>query len=91
MSSPGMLNPLGKIQKYLLTGLLIVLIICILAVVTPRIWSALNPEKPPVGYHFMAPAYAALWIGPACAEDIRNAVGWFLINGEKYGYDASRK
>jgi len=181
MSSPGKSNPAGKILKYLLAGLIIVVIICILAVVTPRLWSALNPEKPPVGYHFMAPAYAALWIGlekivktspqvpddieeiknieyrnideeslqldlyrpvnlkkpapllvfihgggwksgkrsdyliylidfakrgyvtatvsyrllpdspyPACAEDIREAVGWFLINGEKYGYDASR-
>jgi hypothetical protein len=52
-----------KFLKYLSAGLLIVLIISILAVVTPRIWSALNPKKPPVGYHFMTPAYVALWIG----------------------------
>jgi acetyl esterase/lipase len=172
---------ISKILKYLSVALLIILIISIIAVVTPRIWSALHPEKPPVGYHFIAPAYVALWIGleklvntapeitpdieelknieykningkslqldlykpanlknpapllvfihggawksgkrsdylvylvdfakrgyvtatvsyrllndgpyPFCAEDIRDAVGWFFRNGEKYGYDPDR-
>jgi acetyl esterase/lipase len=27
---------------------------------------------------------------PACAEDIRDAVGWFFRNGEKYSYDPDR-
>jgi acetyl esterase/lipase len=170
-----------KILKYISIALLAIFIIGIIAVVTPRIWSALNPEKPPVGYHFMAPAYLALWLGleklvntsppippdieelknieyknvngkslqldlykpailknpapllvfihggswksgkrsdylvylvdfakrgfvtatvsyrllndgpyPACAEDIRDAVGWFFRNSEQYGYDTSR-
>ena len=29
----------------------------------PRTWSALNPEKPPMGYHFVAPTYLAIGIG----------------------------
>ena len=37
--------------------------------VTPRIWSALNPEKPPVGYHFIAPTYLAVGVG---LEDLVN-------------------
>jgi acetyl esterase/lipase len=51
----------------------------IISVMTPRIWSALNPAKPPLGYHFMAPAYVSLWIGleklvnraPEIPEDIK--------------------
>ncbi len=171
----------NKTLKLLLKVILVILTISIMAVVTPRSWSSLNPDKPPVGYHFMAPAYVALWVGleklvnttpqvpgdieeiknieykniggkslqldlykpanlndpapllvfihgggwksgnrsdylvylvdfakrgyvtatvsyrllndghyPACAEDIRDAVGWFFRNGEKYGYDPDR-
>ncbi len=167
--------------KRILYGLAIVLVLFILWILFPRTWSALNPDKPPVGYHFMAPSYLALWVGleklvntaplvpsdveeikdieykningkslqldlykpvhlqdpapllvfihgggwksgkrsdyliylidfarrgyvtatvsyrllndgtyPACAEDIRDALGWFFRNGEKYGYDPDR-
>lgn len=171
----------SRILKYIIAVFFIVLAIMIVAVMTPRIWSALNPGKPPLGYHFMAPAYVSLWIGleklvnmapeipedikeikdieyknvegkslkldiyrsvnvnqpvpllvfihgggwkggersdylvylidfakrgyvtatvsyrllgdapyPACIEDIRDAVGWFFRNGDKYGYDPDR-
>ena len=53
----------SKVLRYFLIVFLILLIISIMAVITPRAWSALNPDKPPAGYHFMAPAYVALWIG----------------------------
>jgi len=53
----------SRILKYFLYGLLLIIILCILWIVSPRIWSALNPGKPPVGYHFTAPAYLALWLG----------------------------
>lgn len=53
----------SKTLKYLLRVLIIVLIISIIGVVLPRTWSVLHPEKPPVGYHFIPPAYVALWIG----------------------------
>lgn len=171
----------SNILKRILYGLVIILMLCILWILFPRTWSAINPDKPPVGYHFMAPAYFALWIGleklvntapqvpgdieeikdieykningkslqldiykpanikdpapllvfihgggwksgkrsdylvylvdfarrgyvtatvsyrllndgpyPACAEDIRDVVGWFFRNGKKYGYDPYR-
>lgn len=170
-----------KVLRCFLKGLLILLIVIIIAVFTPPIWSAMNSDKPPVGYHFMAPAYVALWVGleklvntvpevpdnivgfkdieykningkslqldiykpenlqgpapllvfihgggwksgkrsdyliylidfagrgyvtatvsyrlledgpyPACAEDIKDVIGWFFRNGEKYGYDPDR-
>lgn len=52
-----------KTIKRILKGLLIVLLAGALLLVTPRLWSALSPEKPPVGYHFVAPAYLALFVG----------------------------
>jgi len=36
-----------KIFKRILFGILILLIIIFLLMITPRVWSALNPEKPP--------------------------------------------
>ncbi len=35
----------------------------LLNVITPVTWSSLNRNKAPVGYHFMGPAYVALWSG----------------------------
>lgn len=58
-----------KTIKRILKGLLIVLLAGALLLVTPRLWSALSPEKPPVGYHFVAPAYLALFVG---LEDLIN-------------------
>jgi len=52
-----------RLLKPSLFALLGILVICILWVITPRIWSALNPSKPPAGYYIMAPAYLALWTG----------------------------
>jgi acetyl esterase/lipase len=157
------------------------MILFMLWVAFPRIWSALNPDNPPVGYYFTAPAYMAIitglekladlnpeipqdieeiknieyknidgkslkfdiyrlknltdtvpllvfihggsWKGgqrsdylvylvdfakrgyvtasvsyrlladgvyPACAEDIRDALKWFIDNGNNYGYDPDR-
>lgn len=53
----------SKIIKRILFGLLFVFIFCSVLMVIPRTWSALNPEKPPVGYHFVAPTYLAIGIG----------------------------
>lgn len=170
-----------KILKSILKVFLAFLVFFIVLVLIPRTWSALNPGKPPVGYHFTAPVYVAIWTGleklvdtspeipenieeiknieyknvdgkslqldiyrlknitdtvpllvfihggswkggqrsdylvylidfakrgyvtatvsyrllndgpyPACAEDIRDVVGWFFRSGEKYGYDPDR-
>lgn len=170
-----------KILKSVLRVLLALLAFIMVLVLIPRTWSALNPKKPPLGYHFMAPVRIALltgleklvntspevpdniealtdieygnaggkplmldiyrqkdspdalpllvfihgggWEGgkrsdyliylihfaqrgyvtatisyrliadspyPACAEDVRDAVKWFFVNGDKYGYDPHR-
>jgi acetyl esterase/lipase len=86
-----------KTAKCILIGLLAIFIISIMAVVTPRIWSALNPEKPPVGYHFMAPAYLALWLGleklvntsptiPPDIEELKN-IEYKSVNGKSLQLD----
>lgn len=51
-----------RLRKTVLILLSLILALLLL-LAFPRLWSALNPEKPPVGYHFMAPAYAALFLG----------------------------
>jgi acetyl esterase/lipase len=86
-----------KTFKYILFVLLALFIIGTVAVVTPRIWSALHPEKPPVGYHFMAPAYLALWLGleklvntspeiPPDIEELKN-IEYKNINGKSLQLD----
>ncbi|MFA5816713.1 MAG: alpha/beta hydrolase [Bacteroidales bacterium] len=86
-----------KILKRLLFSLLIMLIFGCLLMVTPRIWSALNPGKPPVGYHFEAPAYLAIGVGlehlinktpevPKDIEEIKN-IEYKNINGKSLQLD----
>lgn len=87
----------NKILKLLLYGLLIIFLLCSLYMVTPRLWSALNNEKPPVGYHFVAPAYLAIWLGledlinktPAIPEDIEEIknIEYKNINGKSLQLD----
>lgn len=170
-----------KKLKLVLKILLALLAAFVLWVLIPPAWSALNPAKPPLGYHFMAPVRIALltgldklvntspeipesieeikdieykntggkslqldfyspndspealpllvfihgggWEGgkrsdylfylihfaqkgyatatisyrliadalyPACAEDVRDAIKWLSVNGDKYGYDPQR-
>lgn len=87
----------SKILKRLLYGLLIIFILFCLLMVAPRIWSALNPEKPPVGYHFVAPAYLAIGVGlekminktpeiPEDIEEIKN-IEYKNINGKSLQLD----
>jgi acetyl esterase/lipase len=72
-----------KVKKYLLPGLLIMLIFSCLLMTAPRILSALYPGKPPVGYHFIAADYLAVGIGlekivnrtPVIPEDIEEIRG----------------
>lgn len=52
-----------KILKRILLGLLIIFVFFCLLMVTPRIWSILNPESPPVGYYFVACDYLAIGVG----------------------------
>ena len=83
--------------KRILSGLAITFVIICLLMATPRIWSALNPENPPVGYHFVAPAYLAVGIGleklinpvpeiPDDVEEIKN-IEYKNINGKSLQLD----
>lgn len=54
---------LKKWGKRALAGLILILGITVILVVLPRTWAFLNPGKPPVGYHFLATSYLALWSG----------------------------
>ncbi|HET7116161.1 MAG TPA: alpha/beta hydrolase [Hanamia sp.] len=73
----------NKIIKRILFSLLIVVLTFFLLLSIPRLWGALNPEKPPVGYHFMLPTYIAVGVGleklvnktpevPGDIEEIKN-------------------
>ena len=86
-----------KIIKRFLYGLLIIFILFCLLMVTPRVWSALNPDKPPVGYRFLAPTYLAIKVGleeminkmpaiPADIEEIKN-IEYKNINGKSLQLD----
>ncbi len=72
-----------KIVKRILKSLLVVLVAFCVLMVSPRLYSALYPEKPPVGYHFLALDYLAILVGledlidrtpviPAEIEEIKN-------------------
>ena len=89
-----------RILKRFLLGLLVLLLLGFLLVVTPRVWSALNPDKPPVGYHFMLPGYIALGLGlekvidtnppvPADIEVIKD-IEYKNINGKSLQIDIYR-
>ncbi len=89
-----------KIIKRIIFGLLIILIFGFLVLATPRIWSALNPGKPPVGYHFLLPGYIAVGIGleklidnnplvPADIEEIKD-IEYKNINGKSLQLDIYR-
>jgi acetyl esterase/lipase len=73
----------NKIIKRILFSLLIVVLAFFLVLSIPRLWGALNPGKPPVGYHFMLPTYIAVGVGlekvvnktpevPGDIEEIKN-------------------
>jgi len=87
----------SKILKRLLLSLLSLLVIFCILMVTPRLWSALNPKKPPVGYHFLIPTYLAIETGleklinktpeiPADIEEIKN-IEYKNINGKSLQLD----
>jgi acetyl esterase/lipase len=86
-----------KIFKRVIWGLLLILLLFCLLMVTPRMWSVLNPGKPPIGYHFVAPTYLAIWVGlekiinktpdiPTDIEEIKN-IEYKNINGKSLQLD----
>ena len=89
-----------RILKSILVGFLIIVLIFILWMVTPRIYSSLNPDKPPLGYYFTVPAYAAVWLGiekladlePEIPEDIEEIKDkeYKNVNGKSLQLDIYR-
>ena len=85
------------ILKRILSVVLILLIACGVLLVTPRVWSALNSEKPPVGYHFLTVTYLAFKVGlekmidrrPAVSVDIKEVknIEYKYINGKSLQLD----
>jgi len=86
-----------KILKRIIYSFLIIIAICSVLLVTPRVWSALNSDKPPVGYHFLLPGYLAVGIGlekmidmnpkvPADVEEFKD-IEYKNINGKSLQLD----
>ncbi len=85
------------ILKSLLIGLLSILVVVVVMMLTPRVWSALNPGKPPVGYHFLMATYLAIGVGletminrrPAVPEDIQEIknIEYKNVNGKSLQMD----
>lgn len=81
-----------KFFKRFLSVLLLTLLIGSFLMIIPRVWSALNPEKPPVGYHYVIPGYIAVGTGleklinmtPEVPSDIEviNDIEYKNINGK---------
>ena len=86
-----------KWLKHILLIILFLLVLSIVLLFIPRVWSALNPDKPPVGYFFVAPVYLALWTGiektvnltPEIPSDIREIknIEYKNINGKSLQLD----
>jgi acetyl esterase/lipase len=53
----------SKILRRVLYGLLLLLILSCLLMLTPRAYSLVFSEKPPVGYHFLWSSYLAIMVG----------------------------
>ncbi len=87
----------AKFFRRILYGVLIIFILCCLLMVTPRIWSVIYPDKPPVGYHFVAPTFLATRVGlehlinrtpavPENIEEIKN-IEYKNVNGKSLQLD----
>jgi acetyl esterase/lipase len=87
--------------KWILYGLLTVVLILILWLVLPRTWSALNRGKPPLGYYSIPVCFFAVRIGledavnlkpeiPKDIEEIKN-IEYKNINGKSLQLDIYRQ
>ncbi len=52
-----------KFLKKVLIGFLLLLSVLIVLMLIPRIWSAANPKKAPMGYYYYPPTIAAIFTG----------------------------
>lgn len=86
-----------KWLKRILSGIVLLLALLFILLLVPRVWSALNPDNPPVGYHFEIPVYIAAWAGieklvnltpeiPSGIREIKN-IEYKNINGKSLQLD----
>ncbi len=86
-----------RILKKIALGLLVLLILSGVFLVTPRLWSAVNSAKAPVGYGSLVPTYVAIKLGietminrrppvPSDIQEIKN-VEYKNINGKSLQFD----
>jgi len=86
-----------KWLKRIFLSVLFLLGVIFILLLIPRVWSALNPDKPPLGYYFVAPVYLAAWTGiekivnlsPEIPSDIREIknIEYKNINGKSLQLD----
>jgi acetyl esterase/lipase len=86
-----------KWLKRTILSILCLLLLLFVLLSAPRLWSALNPDKPPVGYYSPAPVYLAAWTGiekivnltPEIPSDIRESknIEYKNVNGKSLQLD----
>jgi len=52
-----------RILKSFFKGILALILVAAMLLCIPRLWSAITPNKPPMGYYFETPIYLALYAG----------------------------
>lgn len=86
-----------RIVKLILKGFLGLILIASILLCIPRLWSAITPNKPPMGYYFETPTYLALYAGlekmidkepavPASIQEIKD-IEYKNINGKSLQLD----
>jgi acetyl esterase/lipase len=87
----------NKVGKHLFYGLFILIVSVFILLMIPKTWSALNPDKPPMGYYFYAPTVFAIFSGlekivtmtplvPDGVEEIKN-IEYKNVNGKSLQLD----
>lgn len=64
----------SKFLKYLFRSIIIIIVSAAILLILPVTWSAINRNKPPVGYHFIAPIQIAIWTGIEKLIDMSPAI-----------------
>ncbi len=90
----------NKIARRILLSLLLFILGFAILLCLPRLWAAINPGKPPVGYHYLLPTYIAIGVGlekvvnttpkvPATIEEIKD-IEYKTVNGKSLQLDLYR-
>jgi acetyl esterase/lipase len=86
-----------KILKKIFFGVLVLLLVFVVLMFIPRIWSTMNPKKAPLGYYFYVPTVLAVYSGleslinktpevPLDVEELKN-IEYKNINGRSLQLD----